>query len=112
MAKQKSIRKDIGKQTVKSEFINLEEIAAKLKPESGEYPKLRGMDIYGDVYNLNKIGGGDHVIYLDFNQRYDLDIRIREAIENNRVEVAEKLELNKHRAGILIWRSRNQSEMI
>lgn len=86
----------------KNELHNLEKIANYIKPSSGNIPELNGLDIFGEVIYLNKIGGGDHIVYVDFNKRYDLQSRIREALELECFAVAKKLELNKTRAGILI----------
>ena len=84
------------------EFKNLQEITAQLKPLSGEIPELKGIDIYGEVIPLDGVSGGDHIIFVDFNRRYDLDSRIEEAKKEKRFEVAKNLKLNKRRAGILI----------
>jgi serine phosphatase RsbU (regulator of sigma subunit) len=87
---------------LKHELENFGDIARQLKPSSGEIPMLEGIEIYGEAVPLNGIAGGDHIIYVDFNKRYDLGQRIMEAEKNNRPEVAEKLKLNKQRAGILL----------
>ncbi|MCP5103881.1 MAG: hypothetical protein GY950_10905 [bacterium] len=87
---------------LKSELDNFEEIADRLKPSSGDVPQLKGIDIYGGAIPFNGVAGGDHIIYLDFNKRYNLDHRIAVAKETNRLEIAEKLRLNKNRAGVLL----------
>jgi serine phosphatase RsbU (regulator of sigma subunit) len=46
--------------------------------------------------------GGDHVVFLDFNRRYDLEARIKRAEAEGRREVAALLAQNRKRAGILI----------
>ena len=46
--------------------------------------------------------GGDHIIYIDFNQRYDMPRRIAEAEAEGREHVAEHLRECCHRAGILL----------
>ncbi len=84
------------------ELKNFQEIAERLKPSSGDSPILAGIDIYGAEIPYNGIVGGDHIIYVDFNKRYDLDHRIDEAREAGNQPVVEKLELNKRRAGILL----------
>jgi serine phosphatase RsbU (regulator of sigma subunit) len=84
------------------ELKNFQEIAGYIKPSSGEIPTVNGIDIYGDVIPFNGIVGGDHIIYVDFNKRYDLDHRILVAQRQNRWDVAEKLKLNKRRAGVLV----------
>lgn len=87
---------------LKHELENFGDIARHLKPSSGEIPTLEGIDIYGEAIPLNGVAGGDHIIYVDFNKRFDLEQRIEEAQKNNRQEVVEKLMLNKRRAGILL----------
>lgn len=86
----------------KSELLNFEGIATRLKPGSGEIPKLNGIDIYGEAIPYNGVAGGDHIIYLDFNKRYDLEYRIARARSAGLSVVEEKLEINKRRAGILL----------
>ncbi len=85
-----------------NELKNFQEIARHIRPSSGEIPTLKGIDIYGEVIPLNGVVGGDHIIYVDFNKRYDLDSRIRAAEKSGRHNVVEKLKLNKRRAGILL----------
>ncbi len=87
---------------LKHEMENFEDMAERLKPCSGELPELEGVDIYGEAIPLNGVAGGDHIVFVDFNKRYNLDQRIREAREAGRPGVAENLELNKHRAGVLL----------
>lgn len=85
-----------------NELKNFQEIAIHIKPLSGESPEISGIDIYGEVIPFNGVVGGDHIIYVDFNKRYDLDHRIQEAKKDGRPEVVEKLNLNKRRAGVLV----------
>jgi serine phosphatase RsbU (regulator of sigma subunit) len=84
------------------ELHNFQEIAAYLNPSPGELPRLRGMDIAGLSMPLKDIIGGDHLIYLDFKRRHDLNRRIAEAKEEGRDKVAAKLEKLRRRAGILV----------
>lgn len=84
------------------EMKNFEAIANRIKPSSGESPELHGIEIYGETLPLNGVAGGDHIIYVDFRKRYDLEHRIVEAKSANRCDVVGKLERNHHRAGILL----------
>lgn len=84
------------------ELQNFQELAETLKPSPGEIPSLEGIDIGGISVPFKELVGGDHIIYIDFNRRYDLSRRIREAREEGRLEVAEKLRMCRHRAGILL----------
>ncbi len=87
---------------LKDELENLREIVGAIKPLSGELPEISGIEMFGGSMPLNGISGGDHIIYIDFNKRYDLDVRIHDALEKGEKSIAEKLELLKNRAGILI----------
>ncbi len=87
------------KQFLQREIERFAEQIKYLKPSPREIPKLNGIDIYGTSHYLNEIAGGDHITFIDFNKRYDLEARIAEAKTK---QIKEKLELNKSRAGILI----------
>ena len=80
----------------------LEEIALATKPSSGDLPNLRGVDVSGVSIPLRQAIGGDHVIYLDFKQRYDLDRRIREAEAAGNARVVAGLRQSQRRAGVLV----------
>lgn len=85
-----------------TELKNFQEIAEHIKPSSGEVPRLNSIEIYGEVIPYNGVVGGDHIIYVDFNKRYDMDQRIEEARYFNRPDIAQRLELNRHRSGVLL----------
>jgi len=91
-----------GLDFMKDELKNLNDIVGAIKPSSGELPVLDTIDIFGGSIPLNGIAGGDHIIYIDFNKRYDLDVRINEAVENGDLGITEKLRSLKQKAGILI----------
>jgi serine phosphatase RsbU (regulator of sigma subunit) len=84
------------------ELENFAEIMKVLKPSPGERPHLHGVDINAVSMPLNGTIGGDHLIYLDFEKRYDLDRLIANARTGGRESVALQLEENRHRAGILL----------
>jgi serine phosphatase RsbU (regulator of sigma subunit) len=84
------------------ELENFEDIAKYLIPLPGEGPKLRGVDIRGGTLALNGAVGGDHIIYVDFKQRFDLQARIAQAIDEGRPEIVEHLERCQHMAGIAV----------
>jgi serine phosphatase RsbU (regulator of sigma subunit) len=50
-------------------------------------PRLQGFDIFGGTLPLSGSVGGDHLIYVDFKQRFDLDARIALAREQGRHDV-------------------------
>ena len=87
---------------LQDELQNFEEIARYLNPSPGEIPALSGVDIGGLFLPLRGVIGGDHVIYIDFNKRYDLDARIAETERGRQKKVAERLHGLKSRAGILV----------
>jgi serine phosphatase RsbU (regulator of sigma subunit) len=84
------------------ELENFEEIALRLKPEPGEIPKLPGIDVAGTIIPLAGPIGGDHIIYIDFKHRYDLDARIEKAQQKGQAQIAAKLEEMKQTAGVLL----------
>jgi serine phosphatase RsbU (regulator of sigma subunit) len=84
------------------ELENFQEIVKVLKPSPGEVPTLAGVDIAGLSLPLRGTIGGDHIIYLDFKKRYDLDARIARAAAAGQVNVVEHLKGCKRRAGILV----------
>ena len=87
------------KQFLQREIERFTEQIKYLIPSPSEIPKLNGIDIYGTNRYLNEVAGGDHIIFIDFNKRYDLEARIKDAKTKN---IKEKLEFNKTKAGILI----------
>jgi len=64
--------------------------------------RIGQIEVYGESTFLNGAAGGDHVVYLDFEHRYDLDQRIEEANANGQAEAAAKLADNRDRLGILV----------
>jgi serine phosphatase RsbU (regulator of sigma subunit) len=84
------------------ELENFEEIALRLKPAPGEIPNLPGIDVFGTTIPLAGAIGGDHIIYLDFKQRHDLDARIAQARKKGLDQIAAKLEEMKQTAGVLL----------
>ena len=69
------------------------------------YPEsfsLSGVDIFGRSYPLGGMLGGDHLIFVDFVRRYDLDRRIADAQAAGRADIADHLENNRSRVGVLV----------
>lgn len=91
-----------GAQLVSDELQNFAEIMKVLKPSAGGTPRLAGIDIDSESLPLNGVLGGDHVVYVDFNRRYDLEDLAQKAIAQGRVDLAAQLRENRHRAGILL----------
>src|ERR1700724_1890995 len=84
------------------ELANFEEIAKYLIPQPGDLPRLEGIDTYGGTIPLNGVVGGDHLIYVDFKQRFDLEARIRQGVEDGRHDVVENLKRCQKMAGIAV----------
>ena len=84
------------------ELENFRDIASYIKARPGDVPRLTGFDIFGKTIPLHGALGGDHIIYIDFKQRYDLEARIARALEEGRAEVAASLGRCRSRAGIVL----------
>ena len=84
------------------ELANFEDIARNLLPQPGDVPRLRGIDIWGGTLSLNGVVGGDHIVYVDFKRRFDLEARIANARAAGRVDVVEHLARCQHMAGVAL----------
>jgi serine phosphatase RsbU (regulator of sigma subunit) len=89
-------------QQLTGELENFEDIARYLLPQPEDVPTLQGIDIYGGTLALNGVVGGDHLIYVDFKRRFDLDARIAHAAEAGRTEVVDNLRRCQTMAGIVL----------
>ena len=88
---------------ITEELKNFEEIALTISPRPGSIPELDGIDVAGKIMPLNGVVGGDHLIYMDFKKRYDLDARIERAERKGKSQVAENLKHCKNLAGIVVF---------
>lgn len=86
----------------RAEIKNLLDLSDPLVPQPGQIPVIAGMDIYGESIPLHGAMGGDHIIFIDFNKRYDIDKRIARALASGKQSVAETLQSTRHKAGILV----------
>jgi serine phosphatase RsbU (regulator of sigma subunit) len=84
------------------ELDNFQSIATYLLPLPGEVPRLRGIDVWGGSLPLSGTVGGDHIMYVDFKQRFDLLARIERARADGKPGVAENLARCQHMAGIAL----------
>jgi serine phosphatase RsbU (regulator of sigma subunit) len=89
-------------QRLTRELENFQNIAKYLVPLPGEVPRQEGIDVWGGSLQLNGSVGGDHITYIDFKQRFDLQARIERAREEGRQEVADNLLACQHKAGIAV----------
>lgn len=88
--------------SLERELANFEDMAKQLMPQPGEKPDVAGIDVFGGTVSLRGSVGGDHLIYVDFTQRFDLDARIRRAHDEGRADVAANLERCRRMAGIAL----------
>lgn len=91
----------------KKDIRNLEGYSRSILPEPHEVPRLAGYDIYGETFQLFPNLGGDHIIFVDFKQRFSIDNLIRETLAGSRsdaekMRVVENLERTRTKAGILV----------
>jgi len=84
------------------ELKNFQDIAKYILPLPGEIPTLAGIEVYGGVIPFNGVCGGDHLIYVDFKKRFDIEARIRQATEKGRPDIVANLERIRKMAGIVI----------
>ena len=89
-------------QRLTRELDNFQNIAKYLVPLPGEVPRLSGIDVWGGSLALNGSVGGDHITYVDFKHRFDLQARIARAREEGRHDVADNLQGCQHKAGIAV----------
>ena len=85
-----------------SELNNFEDIVKYILPDPGEVPRLDGIDVWGGMLPLNRSVGGDHIIYVDFKQRFNLPARMKQAGDAGRPEVVENLRRCQQMAGIAL----------
>ena len=86
----------------RAELRNLLEINAPLVPRPGQIPRVNGIDIFGESLQLNGQLGGDHIIFVDFSRRFDLEGRIRLAEEAGKESVKKRLQSTAKTGGILV----------
>jgi len=84
------------------ELENLQSIVRYFSPSSGDLPKIQGIDIYGGTFPLNGIIGGDHIIYVDFRKRYDLEARMKIAEKAGRPDVVKNLASCQRKAAVAL----------
>ena len=86
----------------RAELRNLPEINAPLAPKPSQIPHLNGIDIFGESIQLKGMLGGDHIIFVDFSKRYDLEERIRLAEAAGKESIKKRLQLTAKTGGILL----------
>jgi serine phosphatase RsbU (regulator of sigma subunit) len=76
--------------------------ARHLNPAPGACPTVAGIDVYGATIPLNGIAGGDLLTYVNFQERFDLNARIRRAIAQGQHSIERNLQRLKSTGGILV----------
>jgi serine phosphatase RsbU (regulator of sigma subunit) len=84
------------------ELDNFQDIARYLLPQPGEVPRLKGMDVWGGLLPVTGTIGGDHITYVDFKHRFDLQARIARARAEGKADVAANLARCEQMAGIAL----------
>src|SRR6476469_5766967 len=60
-----------------------EYLRERLMPVEGAIPHIPGIEMYGQAVPVEKVGG-DLFEYINFQQRYDIDARIRQALKSSK----------------------------
>jgi hypothetical protein len=76
--------------------------ARHLTPTPGAIPKIAGIDIFGMSVPFNGVAGGDLITYMNFQERFDLDTRIRAAGDRKQDGMVQALQRLKLAGGILV----------
>lgn len=63
---------------------------------------LANIEVSGRTYPKNGILGGDHIIFVDFKRRYNLDARMDTALAKGQEEIAARLATCREKIGILL----------
>jgi serine phosphatase RsbU (regulator of sigma subunit) len=87
---------------LRRELDNFQDIAKYLLPLPGEVPRLQGIDVWGGLMPVTGSIGGDHITYVDFKQRFDLQARMARAREEGKLDVVANLKRCQQMAGIAL----------
>ena len=85
-----------------AEVDNLKAITRGLRDYRARLPRLPGIEIAAASLPVDGVLGGDHIVFLDFQQRFDLPKRIAEAEKLGLLETAAELRKCADRAGVLL----------
>lgn len=83
------------------ELDNLADIFRRLRPRSAGV-ETAGFEIFGETRYLNQTAGGDHVLYVDFEGRYDMQGLVSRARRAGKEDIVRELERNRGRVGVLV----------
>src|SRR3989475_6360242 len=69
-----------GSMTVRPTDLSIDEyLRERLMPVEGSIPHISGIEMYGNSVPVESVGG-DLFEYINFQQRYDIDSRIQQAL--------------------------------
>src|SRR5437762_9474474 len=69
-----------GSMTARPTDLSIDEyLRERLMPVEGSIPHISGIEMYGNSVPVESVGG-DLFEYINFQQRYDIDVRIQQAI--------------------------------
>jgi serine phosphatase RsbU (regulator of sigma subunit) len=83
-------------------YRGVEYLARHLTPAPGAIPKVPGIDVCGLSVPFNGIAGGDLITYVNFQERFDLDARIRRAVLQGEDGIVRNLQRLTRAGGILV----------
>jgi len=76
--------------------------ALHLIPSPGAIPQIPGVDLFGITLPYNGIAGGDLITYVNFQERFDLDVRIKNAVSEGREDIVQNLLKLGKTGGVLV----------
>jgi len=79
-----------------------EYLALHLIPSPGAVPQIPGFDIFGITLPYNGIAGGDLITYVNFQERFDLDVRIQNAVSQGRDDIVQNLRKLRKTGAIMV----------
>jgi serine phosphatase RsbU (regulator of sigma subunit) len=86
---------------LEQELANFRALMAHVHAVPGEL-SLKSIDIHGATFPLDGQLGGDHIIFVDFARRYDLDHLIEDAERAGARDRAAQLREGRRRIGVLL----------
>ena len=86
---------------IEEEIENYLTVLGRIRPHRAA-ERLETIDVYGESHYLSGAAGGDHIIYLNFDQRYDIQRRSDHALSEGNGHVAAKVLQNRDRIGVLL----------
>ncbi|MBS3134565.1 serine/threonine-protein phosphatase [Candidatus Woesearchaeota archaeon] len=83
------------------ELANFQDITSRIRLSIGSIPHLNGIEIYCESIPFYGSIGGDHITYINFGERFDLDKRIEKASSSSNAAIKENLLGLKKRIGVI-----------